>query len=207
MPLSEHNSGAGEGDRRSAGSPESSLVGSLPALFADLRRLDSQNERCISPGLSPAVAPWRPFWRFAHATTMTLHEEHSLIAAALPANEWLKLRVEFKGSRFRILYNGQQLFEVEDATFSDAGKIRLWTKADSVTLFDATLSNFRNHQEANCRIDRQRATWPDFAYERIPRDRAGKSPFAPRLPNGEEPGSAHVRRRSRSGSLRKPSRV
>jgi len=60
MPLSEHNSGAGEGDRRSAGSPESSLVGSLPALFADLRRLDSQNERCISPGLSPAGSPAAP---------------------------------------------------------------------------------------------------------------------------------------------------
>src|SRR5262245_57205024 len=28
--------------------------GSLPALFADLRRLDSQNERCISPDLPTA---------------------------------------------------------------------------------------------------------------------------------------------------------
>jgi len=31
--------------------------GSLPALFADLRRLDSQNEGCISPALSPAQDP------------------------------------------------------------------------------------------------------------------------------------------------------
>jgi len=61
------------------------------------------------------------------------------VAVSVPANEWLKLRVEFKGSRFRILYNGQQLFEVEDATFRDAGKIGLWTKADSVTLFDAVV--------------------------------------------------------------------
>ena len=59
------------------------------------------------------------------------------VAVSVPANEWLKLRVEFEGSRFRILYNGQQLFEVEDLTFRDAGKIGLWTKADSVTLFDA----------------------------------------------------------------------
>jgi hypothetical protein len=28
------------------------------------------------------------------------------------------------------------LFEVEDSTFADAGKVGLWTKADSVTLFD-----------------------------------------------------------------------
>jgi len=61
------------------------------------------------------------------------------VAVSVPANEWLKLRVEFKGSKFRILYNGQQLFEVEDATFRDAGKIGLWTKADSVTLFDAVI--------------------------------------------------------------------
>jgi len=42
----------------------------------------------------------------------------------------------FKGNRFRVLYNGKQLFEVEDSTFGDAGKVGLWTKADSVTLFD-----------------------------------------------------------------------
>jgi hypothetical protein len=58
------------------------------------------------------------------------------VAISVPADEWLTLRVEFKGSRFRVLYNGRQLFEVEDSTFSDAGKVGLWTKADSVTLFD-----------------------------------------------------------------------
>jgi hypothetical protein len=58
------------------------------------------------------------------------------VEVSVPANEWLRLRVDFTGSRFRVLYNGQQLFEVEDATFQDSGKIGLWTKADSVTLFD-----------------------------------------------------------------------
>jgi len=61
------------------------------------------------------------------------------VAISVPANEWLGLRVEFKGSRFRVLYNGQQLFEVEDSTFTDAGKVGLWTKADSVTLFDEVI--------------------------------------------------------------------
>jgi hypothetical protein len=54
----------------------------------------------------------------------------------VPANQWHALRVEFKGSRFRVIYNGKQLFEVEDRTFGDAGTVGLWTKADSVTLFD-----------------------------------------------------------------------
>jgi len=58
------------------------------------------------------------------------------VNVSVPADQWLGLRVDFSGSRFRVLYNGKQLFEVEDSTFSDAGKVGLWTKADSVTLFD-----------------------------------------------------------------------
>src|SRR6266511_3106745 len=58
------------------------------------------------------------------------------VEVSVPSGRWLALRVDFKGTRFRVLYNGKQLFEVEDSTFSDAGKVGLWTKADSVTLFD-----------------------------------------------------------------------
>jgi len=58
------------------------------------------------------------------------------VGAAVPANQWLDLRIDFKGSRFTVLYNGKQLFEVEDSTFGGAGRVGLWTKADSVTLFD-----------------------------------------------------------------------
>lgn len=53
-----------------------------------------------------------------------------------PAGQWHSLRVEFAGSRFRTIYNGKTLFEVEDATFKEGGNIGLWTKADSVTAFD-----------------------------------------------------------------------
>ena len=58
------------------------------------------------------------------------------VDVSVPANQWHELRVDFSGSRFRFIYNGKQLFEVDDSTFSDAGKVGLWTKADSVTLFD-----------------------------------------------------------------------
>jgi hypothetical protein len=49
---------------------------------------------------------------------------------------WHTLRVEFAGTRFSAIYNGKALFAVEDATFMEAGNIGLWTKADSVTVFD-----------------------------------------------------------------------
>jgi hypothetical protein len=50
--------------------------------------------------------------------------------------QWHTLRVEFKAHRFKVSFDGKHLFDVEDNTFNDAGKVGVWTKADSVTLFD-----------------------------------------------------------------------
>ena len=58
------------------------------------------------------------------------------VKVPVPANQWHTLRVEFSGTRFKVSFNDAALFEVEDATFRDAGMVGLWTKADSVTLFD-----------------------------------------------------------------------
>lgn len=52
------------------------------------------------------------------------------------ADGWNTLRVTATGALFEIYLNGAKLFEVEDATFTGAGRIGLWTKADSVTRFD-----------------------------------------------------------------------
>jgi hypothetical protein len=56
--------------------------------------------------------------------------------APVPKNQWGELRVTAKGNLFTVYLNGQKLFEVEDSTFTEAGKVGLWTKADSVTYFD-----------------------------------------------------------------------
>ena len=58
------------------------------------------------------------------------------IDVKVPANTWHSLRVDFKANRFSVSFNGRQLFEVDDSTFRDGGTVGLWTKADSVTLFD-----------------------------------------------------------------------
>jgi hypothetical protein len=58
------------------------------------------------------------------------------VKTPVPANQWHTLRVEFEGSRFNVIFNGKALFAVEDATFPQAGMVGLWTKADSVTVFD-----------------------------------------------------------------------
>jgi hypothetical protein len=57
------------------------------------------------------------------------------VSEPVPANKWNTLRVEFAANRFTVIFNGKRLYEVEDATFADAGMVGLWTKADSVTAF------------------------------------------------------------------------
>ena len=54
----------------------------------------------------------------------------------VPKQAWNTLGVRFEGGVFTVSFNGQELFEVDDSTFSEAGKVGLWTKADSVTWFD-----------------------------------------------------------------------
>jgi len=54
----------------------------------------------------------------------------------VPKQTWSTLSVAFQGSSFAVGFDGQKLFDVEDATFSGPGKVGLWTKADSVTYFD-----------------------------------------------------------------------
>jgi hypothetical protein len=56
--------------------------------------------------------------------------------ANLPKQQWNGLRVVVVGDLFEVYLNDEKLFEVEDQTFKEAGKIGLWTKADSVTYFD-----------------------------------------------------------------------
>jgi hypothetical protein len=56
--------------------------------------------------------------------------------STVPGGQWSELRVVVTGNLFEAFLNGQKLYEVEDSTFTEAGKIGLWTKADSVTYFD-----------------------------------------------------------------------
>jgi hypothetical protein len=58
------------------------------------------------------------------------------VEAKVASGQWHTLRVEFAGNRFKVIYDGKHLFDVEDSTFTEAGKVGVWTKADSVTLFD-----------------------------------------------------------------------
>jgi 3-keto-disaccharide hydrolase len=54
----------------------------------------------------------------------------------VPSGQWGTLRVVATGNHFEIYHDGKKLYDVDDDTFRDAGKVGLWTKADSVIHFD-----------------------------------------------------------------------
>jgi hypothetical protein len=56
--------------------------------------------------------------------------------AKVRAEEWQTLRIKVEGDRFYVIWNGTPLFEARDGQHTAAGRVGLWTKSDSVTLFD-----------------------------------------------------------------------
>ncbi len=58
----------------------------------------------------------------------------SATIAATPG--WHEIRVTMTGNRIRCFYDGKPAIEAEDDTFTAAGQVGLWTKADAVTAFD-----------------------------------------------------------------------
>ncbi len=51
-------------------------------------------------------------------------------------NDWNVLKLKVVDDLFTVYLNGKELFKVKDQTFTEAGKIGLWTKADAVSYFD-----------------------------------------------------------------------
>jgi len=49
---------------------------------------------------------------------------------------WHTLKVEAAGDHFVVTFDGKTVLDAKDGTFKDAGKVGLWTKADSVIAFD-----------------------------------------------------------------------
>ena len=51
-------------------------------------------------------------------------------------NEWHTLRIDFKGKAFTVSFDGKKVIEAEDDAITGSGAVGVWTKADSITLFD-----------------------------------------------------------------------
>jgi len=73
------------------------------------------------------------FYRVANGKREQLRGVNTKVAG----DQWHTLGLRAEGDKFTVTFDGKTLFAAEDKTFGDAGKIALWTKADSVTHFDA----------------------------------------------------------------------
>jgi len=58
------------------------------------------------------------------------------VNAPVASSVWHTLRVEFSGTHIRVSLDGNPRIELDDAHISGAGAVGVWTKADSVTVFD-----------------------------------------------------------------------
>ena len=56
--------------------------------------------------------------------------------APVAPNVWHTLRVTFKGTAIEVALDGKVYIDAQDTNISDPGKMGVWTKADSVTVFD-----------------------------------------------------------------------
>ena len=50
---------------------------------------------------------------------------------------WHTLALEARGDKLKVFWEGKPILEETDHTFTEAGKVGVWTKADSVTHFSA----------------------------------------------------------------------
>ena len=58
------------------------------------------------------------------------------VDAPVPVNTWHTLRVEFAAKRIKVVLDGRQYIDLEDDHITGSGAVGVWTKADSVTVFD-----------------------------------------------------------------------
>jgi hypothetical protein len=63
-------------------------------------------------------------------------EQVKSIDTKVIARQWHKLRAEFLGPHITIYFDDNLVIRADDEALRGSGKIGVWTKADSVTLFD-----------------------------------------------------------------------
>jgi hypothetical protein len=52
------------------------------------------------------------------------------------SGRWHELRADMRGDHVEVYFNGTKVIDARDSRFPTAGKVGVWTKADSRTLFD-----------------------------------------------------------------------
>jgi len=57
-------------------------------------------------------------------------------SGTVTSNAWHDYRLDLRGDHLEVYWDGRKVIDHHDTTFRDAGRVGVWTKADSVTYFD-----------------------------------------------------------------------
>jgi hypothetical protein len=70
--------------------------------------------------------------------TVRSAKRSQLASATCPVtpNAWHEYRFELRGDHLEVYWDGTRVLDHRDSTFTEAGRVGVWTKADSVTYFD-----------------------------------------------------------------------
>ncbi len=84
------------------------------------------------------IARWNPLESNVRVYSVKAGKRTQLGSATVKADpsEWHRIRIDHTGTTIVASFDGKSLITVEDSTFTDAGRIGLWTKADACTWFD-----------------------------------------------------------------------
>ncbi|MCA8978358.1 MAG: hypothetical protein KDC98_26755 [Planctomycetes bacterium] len=84
------------------------------------------------------VARWNPLEDNVRLYTVIGGERTMLASADVEAapRVWHRLAVTMRGDAITVAFDGKTLIQHRDTTFSAAGRVGLWTKADAATRFD-----------------------------------------------------------------------
>jgi len=69
-------------------------------------------------------------------TVHGVRKELRSVPMKVAPGQWHTLRADFSGSHVTVTFDGQKAMDWEDETFQKAGAVGVWTKADSVTMFE-----------------------------------------------------------------------
>lgn len=58
------------------------------------------------------------------------------VKETVKSGSWHTLRVDFEGNEFAVTFDGKKVIKATDESFNETGKVGVWTKGDSLTLFD-----------------------------------------------------------------------
>jgi len=71
-----------------------------------------------------------------YRTVKGVRRECGRAPAKVAPSEWHTLRADFHGMHVAVTFDGAKVMDWNDDTFQNAGAVGLWTKSDSVIVFD-----------------------------------------------------------------------